>query len=93
VLYAGRLVEVAPAETLRASPSHPYTRALLACTLDPRRPRGELRGIAGAPPDPARLPRGCAYHPRCPAVLERCREERPLLVRVGAARERACHLP
>ena len=93
VLYAGRLVEVAPAASLRLAPAHPYTRALLACTLDPRRPRGELRGIAGAPPDPLRLPTGCAYHPRCPSVFERCREERPLLVRIGADRERACHLP
>jgi peptide/nickel transport system ATP-binding protein len=93
VLYAGRLVEVAPAETLRVSPAHPYTRALLACSLDPRRPRGEVRGIPGAPPDPLRLPPGCAYHPRCPAVLDHCRRERPQLVRIGAGRERACHLP
>jgi peptide/nickel transport system ATP-binding protein len=92
VLYAGRLVETAPAETLRTGAAHPYTRALLACHLDARVRRPDLRGIPGAPPDPAKRPSGCAFHPRCPSAFERCRDESPALVSIGPRHERACHL-
>jgi peptide/nickel transport system ATP-binding protein len=101
VLYGGRLVETGPAAALRDDPQHPYTRALLACFLDPRRRQGaEVAGIAGAPPDPRQLPSGCAFHPRCLLAFERCSRERPLLLprlaknESGAPqrRQNACHL-
>ena len=101
VLYGGRLVEVGPAAALRTDPEHPYTRALLACFLDPRRSHGSHpAGIAGAPPDPRRLPSGCAFHPRCPLAFERCSRERPLLLSrpekperaAPLVRQNACHL-
>jgi peptide/nickel transport system ATP-binding protein len=97
VLYGGRLVEIGPAATLRSDPQHPYTRALLACFLDPRRRQGASpAGIPGPPLDPRHLPSGCAFHPRCPLAVERCSRERPLLLS-GAkdgqkVRQNACHL-
>ena len=97
VLYGGRLVEVGPAAAMRTDPQHPYTRALLACFLDPRRSLGASpAGIPGAPPDPRHLPSGCAFHPRCPLAFERCSRERPLLLSgpkdVQKIRQNACHL-
>jgi peptide/nickel transport system ATP-binding protein len=92
VLYGGRMIECAPAAELRTAPRHPYTQGLLACFLDPRRPPTEVQAIPGAPPDPAHLPPGCAFHPRCAAVLDRCRHQRPALVRLGPTHESACHL-
>jgi peptide/nickel transport system ATP-binding protein len=92
VLYAGRLVETAPSQELRHNPRHPYTQGLVSCLLDPRGQPGTLRGIPGQPPDPAQLPAGCHFHPRCPAVLERCRHQRPVLVSLGGAHQAECHL-
>jgi peptide/nickel transport system ATP-binding protein len=92
VLYAGRLVETAPSATLATGARHPYTQGLLNCLLDPRAPTADRHGIPGQPPDPAQLPDGCHFHPRCPAVLERCRHERPALVTLGPRHQVACHL-
>ncbi|HMB53154.1 MAG TPA: ABC transporter ATP-binding protein, partial [Thermoanaerobaculia bacterium] len=79
VMYAGEIVEEAGAEELFARPAHPYTRALLAALprLGTHRPRGELPTLAGRVPDPAALPAGCPFHPRCPEAMERCRSEAP----------------
>jgi peptide/nickel transport system ATP-binding protein len=92
VLYAGRLVEIGPSEVLRRAPRHPYTQGLVSCLLDPRGKPGGLRGIPGLPPDPAQLPDGCHFHPRCPSVMERCRHERPRLVPLGTDHQAECHL-
>ena len=91
VMYAGRIVEQAPAETLLASPSHPYTRGLLA-TL-PRLETNERRlpMIAGAVPDLGALPRGCAFQDRCPQAGEDCREAPPALEAVAPGHRVACH--
>ncbi len=84
VLYAGRVVEEARTADLFANPQHPYTRGLLAAV--PRRTsRGsDLASIAGAPPLDPGLIGGCAFAPRCPIVVERCRVERPALLDVDA---------
>jgi peptide/nickel transport system ATP-binding protein len=91
VLYLGRLVEEAPRDTLFATPRHPYTQMLFDAA--PRMdgfgreivpPKGEI-------PDPINPPPGCAFHPRCPIAVERCRRERPEMRRLGGARV-ACHL-
>ena len=91
VMYLGRGVEIAPSETLFATPRHPYTRALLAATpvADPER-RGERARLSGELPSPFNPPKGCAFHPRCPFANERCRTELPLLLPAGDARV-ACH--
>jgi oligopeptide/dipeptide ABC transporter ATP-binding protein len=78
VMYAGRIVERAPARALYATPRHPYTAGLLRSVprLDePRRTR--LAAIEGRPPDPARPEPGCAFAPRCGVRLARCSIERP----------------
>jgi oligopeptide/dipeptide ABC transporter ATP-binding protein len=79
VMYAGEVVEEASAGDLFARPAHPYTRALLAALprLGVERPRGELPTLAGHVPDPAALPAGCPFHPRCGEAMERCRVEAP----------------
>ncbi|HWP37547.1 MAG TPA: oligopeptide/dipeptide ABC transporter ATP-binding protein [Gemmatimonadales bacterium] len=94
VMYAGRLVEVAPTELLYADPRHPYTAALLSAVpaLDPG-VRGKRVPLPGDPPSGRLSLPGCPFEPRCqhPRKDERCVRERPLLREVPAARLAACH--
>jgi peptide/nickel transport system ATP-binding protein len=90
VMYAGRLVELAPIAEIITRPRHPYTRALIAA-LPSLETRGALAGIPGLAPLLRDLPPGCAFHPRCTLATERCRIERPLLRRLYGT-EVACHL-
>ncbi len=91
VMYAGRLVEMAPTDELYGNPKHPYTIGLLASVprLDSER-KESLRIIKGLPPNLARLPSGCAFHPRCEYAFDRCREETPMIEEVGPEHFRAC---
>jgi oligopeptide transport system ATP-binding protein len=91
VMYAGRVVESAPATELYARPRHPYTRGLMASVpkLDGDTSR-RLVPIEGQPPDLAALPAGCAFAPRCAHATERCRTERPELRDVGEQHRIAC---
>jgi oligopeptide/dipeptide ABC transporter ATP-binding protein len=77
VMYAGRMVESGPVKSIFDRPAHPYTRALLESIPRMGDPRQRLTAIDGQPPDLARLPTGCAFHPRCPDVIDRCRAEAP----------------
>ncbi|MGQ9525745.1 MAG: ABC transporter ATP-binding protein [Armatimonadota bacterium] len=79
VMYAGEIVEHAPAEALFRHPFHPYTSALLAALPDAsaHSSRRRLDAIPGLPPDPASLPTGCAFHPRCPRAMPICQKEPP----------------
>ena len=91
IMYAGRLVEVAPIGTIVTAPRHPYTRALIA-SLPSLEHKGRLQGIPGLAPLLRDLPRGCAFHPRCPIAGERCRAgERRLLRSLGTGGTVACH--
>ena len=91
IMYAGRLVEVAPTDVLFGEPRHPYTVGLLASVprLDLARER-KLFAIGGMPPNLARLPKGCAFCPRCYLAIDRCREEKPELEEVGEGHYSAC---
>jgi oligopeptide transport system ATP-binding protein len=91
VMYAGNLVETGPTETIYAEPKHPYTLGLLASVprLD-RRMTENLRVIRGLPPNMAHLPEGCCFSPRCDYAMAECKEERPVLERVGEDHYRAC---
>jgi len=91
VMYAGNLVESAPTEELYARPKHPYTIGLLASVprLDSDSKKS-LRIITGLPPNLARLPGGCAFHPRCEYAMDRCRVEAPKLELIGEEHMRAC---
>jgi peptide/nickel transport system ATP-binding protein len=90
IMYAGRLVEVAPIGEIISRPRHPYTRALIAA-LPSLRQRGALSGIPGLSPSLHELPSGCAFHPRCGLAVERCRSERPAVQETEGAAV-ACHL-
>lgn len=91
VMYAGRIVETDSADELYARPKHPYTIGLLRSVPRLDRPMAEkLQPIEGQPPDPLHLPSGCAFHPRCPFVLDKCRREAPLLRAITASHSVAC---
>jgi oligopeptide transport system ATP-binding protein len=99
VMYAGRIVESAPAPALLERPRHPYTAELLKCIPSVSGPRWErLPTLRGQPPQPGDSLEGCAFAPRCPRAALRCRIERPLLEGAGvdaasAVRQVACHFP
>ncbi len=92
VMYAGRIVEEAPAAGLFERPLHPYTRGLLD-SLPGRGPGmlpGKLRPIPGAVPDAALWPGGCAFHPRCPIARDSCAREDPALAEAAPGHGVAC---
>lgn len=93
VMYAGTVVERAPAQTLYDSPRHPYTLGLLNSFPPMHGARTELTGIPGSPPDLSDMPGGCRFHPRCPYAMERCARETPPLAQVtNESRSVACWL-
>jgi oligopeptide/dipeptide ABC transporter ATP-binding protein len=92
VMYAGRLIESGPVRRIFDQPSHPYTRALLESIPRLTDTDARLTAIDGQPPDPASLPGGCAFHPRCLKALDRCRVEAPPNYAVGPEHASACWL-
>ncbi len=93
VMYAGRLMERAPATSLFRAPRLPYTYGLLHCFPPMHGERYRMEGIPGSPPDLRDLPAGCAFHPRCEWVLPRCGQDVPKLEPLPESeREVACWL-
>jgi peptide/nickel transport system ATP-binding protein len=92
VMYAGRVVEQGPAAEVFADGRHPYSRALAAAfpRIGDDSARRNPQGLPGDPPDPADLPPGCAFHPRCPVALPVCPDVDPRLWPAGTDREAAC---
>jgi len=88
VMYAGQIAEAAPTDDIFRHPLHPYTRGLMEAFPSVRGPRRELVGIPGSPPDLARPPTGCRFHPRCPEVMPVCPSHEPDLIAVGDAEVR-----
>ena len=91
VLYLGRLVEVADSKRLFVEPQHPYTRMLLDAVPDLALSGRRRKPVTGEIPNPINPPSGCAFHPRCPLAIERCKFEipEPRITPTGTA---ACHL-
>jgi oligopeptide/dipeptide ABC transporter ATP-binding protein len=92
VMYAGRIVEIAPKRGLYTSPRHPYTQALLAAV--PRMKPDKVRAavVTGELPSQIEAVPGCTFHPRCPFAFERCRVEKPKLRELASGHLAACHL-
>ena len=92
VMYAGRVVELGPADELFAAPLHPYARALSGAfpRIGDPAARYAPAGLAGDPPDPRELPPGCSFHPRCPLAVEECSAAEPPLLEVAPGRAAAC---
>jgi oligopeptide/dipeptide ABC transporter ATP-binding protein len=94
VMYAGRKVEEADVDALFAQPLHPYTRGLMASI--PAVPTQHAKGnerlteIPGTVPSLTRLPKGCAFAPRCPLAIDRCHAEYPPLEDFGGPHLAAC---
>ena len=95
VMYAGRAAENASKDDIFYRPHHPYTKGLLESIPNSSAAAERLKPITGQPPSLISLPTGCAFHPRCAYVMERCLIEEPALVAVGAAgaHRSACFLP
>ncbi len=91
VMYAGKLVELAPVRDIFARPRHPYTQMLIA-SLPSLVQKGPLQGIPGLPPSLRDLPSGCSFHPRCPLAMDRCRLDEPILREAPGDAWAACHL-
>jgi peptide/nickel transport system ATP-binding protein/oligopeptide transport system ATP-binding protein len=92
VMYLGRLVELADTDVLFNAPFHPYTQALFsAAPAAGPRPRGQRIILRGDVPNPARIPTGCGFHPRCPIAAPICREQTPVLSELLPGRLAACH--
>jgi len=92
VMYAGRIAEIAPVLSIFEKPKHPYTKALLESIPNIRAEDRVLKTVPGSPPDLTDLPSGCAFHPRCPYVFDRCRAEVPRLVSTGNEAAASCFL-
>jgi oligopeptide/dipeptide ABC transporter ATP-binding protein len=99
VMYAGRIVEIGPAEELFHRPKHPYSQGLMSSfpTIAMMRrvaggKRPKLQGISGSPPNPRELPSGCSFHPRCPYARDVCCQIRPSVSRLDDNHLIACHL-
>ena len=92
VMYAGQIVESADVERLFASPQHPYTRALLKSTLGADVRVDAFESIGGQPPDLARPPAGCRFHPRCPEAVKRCATDEPPVCQPAPGRQARCWL-
>jgi peptide/nickel transport system ATP-binding protein len=99
IMYAGEIVELAPADTLFRAPKHPYTVGLMQSFPPLTGPIERIAGIPGSPPNLAAPPAGCRFNPRCPhcdgrdpVLFARQTAERPLLREIAPAHFAACHL-
>ena len=95
VMYLGKIVELAPVDTLFGHAQHPYTRMLLSAApsvhADRATPSRAIE-VVGDPPSPTNPPSGCRFRTRCPFVYKRCTSEEPKLYDVGPGHRSACHL-
>ena len=93
VMYLGQVVELSPVQDLYNNPSHPYTKALMSAAL-PSHPDMEQEEIilTGEVPSPLNPPSGCYFHPRCPAVMDRCSVDKPEVTEISGGHTLTCHL-
>jgi peptide/nickel transport system ATP-binding protein len=94
IMYAGKIVEEGGSREVFDTPKHPYSNALAAAfpAIGDMRFRHQPSGLGGDPPDPAAIPSGCSFHPRCPVAFEQCHLMVPELYPAGTGRRAACLL-
>lgn len=92
IMYAGRIVEYGGVYRIFEDPAHPYTQALLRALPKMGTPKKRLNQIIGEPPNLAKLPPGCSFHPRCPSSMDICRRDYPPTSTVGQNGRVACWL-
>lgn len=93
VMYLGKIVEISESENLYNHPDHPYTKALLSAVPIPDPDNKTERIIlSGDVPSPAHPPSGCAFHDRCPAAMDICSREKPVMKKMEDGRRVSCHL-
>lgn len=92
IMYLGRIVEIAPAREIFARANHPYTQALLTEMPNVAQRARTFVPIKGEIPSPLNPPSGCTFHPRCPNVMPRCKQEVPMLRDIAPGHRSACHL-
>lgn len=92
IMYAGEIVEKAPARELFDNPQHPYTLGLMNSFPSISGEKHKLTGIPGSPPDLVAPPSGCRFHPRCPKVMSICSQAEPVTKTMSANHTVACHL-
>ena len=90
VMYAGRIVEYGPVRDVLGRPAHPYTRGMLASTVDGSMRNRDIEAIPGSPPDLRRLPPGCSFAPRCRFAEQACLAAVPATVEIGPGRTASC---
>ena len=92
VMYAGEIVEYGSLKDIFLNASHPYTKGLFSSIPSLTKDVDRLSPIKGLPPNPAKLPSGCRFHPRCPYASERCSQEAPATVELSQGHTVSCHL-
>lgn len=93
IMYAGKVVEIAPVNEIFKRPLHPYTQALIRAIPDIRKwTERKLHSISGEPPDLSNPPNGCKFNPRCPFAIQICKEKEPELIEISTNHFVACHL-
>lgn len=90
VIYAGKIVESTTRKELFRNPLHPYTQLLMLSIPDAEKRGTRLRTIPGTVPDAENIPGGCSFHPRCPVVEDRCREQIPMSIDCGNGHMTSC---
>lgn len=91
IMYAGKIVEEAPTEKIFGAPAHPYTQYLIN-SLPKFGDKTPRESVPGSPPSLANLPAGCPFHPRCPHVMEICKQQMPGFTQIDATHKAACWL-
>ncbi|RKX89508.1 MAG: ABC transporter ATP-binding protein, partial [Spirochaetes bacterium] len=92
VMYGGMIMEIGVAEDIFARPMHPYTEGLIGCVPNIKMDQEKLASMPGSPPDLVTPPKGCRFSPRCPKVMDICREKTPVLQDYENGRKVACWL-